>query len=89
MYISPCCTKGLTTIVYHHTFVLTFRPFVVLRAKIKNAATDPMPQWFDAGCEYGLEAARNSINFLARACEQNTLCRVSAIRRVVPGPINS
>lgn len=72
--------------VYHHTLILTFRPFVVLRAKLKHGGTaepESIPQWLDTACEYGLEAARQTISFLARAYEQNLLCRVIAIESII------
>lgn len=64
--------------VYHHTLILTFRPVLVLRAKLKhtpNTEPDSMPQWLDTACEYGLEAARSSLSFLTRAAEHNKLCK--------------
>lgn len=73
--------------VYHHTLILTFRPFLVLRAKLRqdsassgttgNINTLPAPPpWLDTACEYCLDATRHCILFLAGACEQNVLCRV-------------
>lgn len=67
---------------------LTFRPFLVLRAKQRqeracpntetadDSVSEPTP-WLDMACEYCLDAARDCIAFLAGACEQNRLCRVS------------
>ncbi len=78
----------LFLLVYHHTLVLTFRPFLVLRAKLRQedvssnrTATDSSglpapPPWLDTACEYCLDATRHCIVFLGGACEQNVLCRV-------------
>ncbi len=73
--------------MYHHTLVLTFRPFLVLRAKLRqedassgtvtNSSSLPTPPpWLDTACEYCLDATRHCIVFLAGACEQNVLCQV-------------
>ena len=69
--------------MYHHTLVLTFRPFLVLRAKLRqegasseNASLPTTPPWLDTACDYCLEPTRHCIAFLAGACEQNILCRV-------------
>jgi hypothetical protein len=71
--------------VYHHTLILTFRPFLVLRAKLRHEdfsteSTSNLPSpppWLDTACEYCLDATRHSLSFLEGACEQNVLCRVS------------
>jgi hypothetical protein len=81
--------NGPLYLVYHHTLVLTFRPFLVLRAKLRqevsSRGTDtagnsnsppPPPPWLDKACEYCLDATRHCIVFLEGACEQNMLCRV-------------
>lgn len=71
--------------VYHHTLLLTFRPFLVLRAKLRHdiasgehpaIGTPNLPPWLDTACEQCLDAARHSVGFLSGACEQNVLCRV-------------
>ncbi len=83
--------------VYHHTLLLTFRPFLVLPPKLQHenasageaaAANLPTPPpWLDSACEYCLDAARHSIAFLAGASEQNVLCRVRPRpRAAVCGP---
>lgn len=77
------CTILIET-VYHHTLLLTFRPFLILRAKLNHdraAATSAEnlqmpPPWLDSACEYCLEAARNSVGFLTGSCATNILCRV-------------
>jgi hypothetical protein len=70
--------------VYHHTLILTFRPFLVMRATMRQEDSEgagqphpPPPPWLDAACEYCLDAARHSIAFLIRAFEKNEMCRVS------------
>jgi hypothetical protein len=61
--------------VYHHTLLLTFRPFLILRAKLKQeSSSSGPPPWLDTACEYCLEAARNMISFLAGACATNPFC---------------
>ncbi|KAH6845781.1 fungal-specific transcription factor domain-containing protein [Chaetomium sp. MPI-CAGE-AT-0009] len=81
------CQTIIST-MYHHTLVLVFRPFLVLRAKLRQEGTasgrnttsnsnslPTPPPWLDKACEYCLEATRHCIIFLAGACEQNVLCR--------------
>lgn len=61
--------------MYHHTLLLTFRPFLILRAKLKQeSSSSGPPPWLDTACEYCLEAARNMISFLAGACATNPFC---------------
>ncbi|EPE02493.1 c6 zinc finger domain protein [Ophiostoma piceae UAMH 11346] len=70
--------QTIVSTLYHHTLILTFRPFLVLRAKLQqedSANHPPPPPWLDTACEYCLDAARHSIAFLIRACERNELCR--------------
>ncbi|EEU44870.1 uncharacterized protein NECHADRAFT_96390 [Fusarium vanettenii 77-13-4] len=76
--------QAMVSTMYHHTLLLTFRPFLILRAKLKQekSSSDPTsaetlhapPPWLDNACEYCLEAARNSIGFLTSSCATNTLC---------------
>ncbi|KAK3906529.1 fungal-specific transcription factor domain-containing protein [Staphylotrichum tortipilum] len=84
------CQTVMST-MYHHTMVLTFRPFMILRAKLRQeracsgnpaapgssscANLPSPPPWLDKACEYCLEATKHCIAFLAGACEQNVLCR--------------
>ncbi|KAH7473165.1 hypothetical protein FOMA001_g11784 [Fusarium oxysporum f. sp. matthiolae] len=75
----------MVSTMYHHTLLLTFRPFLILRAKLKqenpsseNISAESLhtpPRWLDNACEYCLEAARNSIGFLTASCATNILCR--------------
>ncbi|KAJ4323632.1 hypothetical protein N0V84_004240 [Fusarium piperis] len=75
--------QAMVSTMYHHTLLLTFRPFLILRAKLKQEKTSSPssaealhapPPWLDNACEYCLEAARNSIGFLTSSCATNTLC---------------
>ena len=65
--------------MYHHTLLLTYAPCLILRAKLRQEAAtqDALPPWLNTGSEYALDAARRLVGYLARACEQNILCRVS------------
>ncbi|RFN51479.1 hypothetical protein FIE12Z_4215 [Fusarium flagelliforme] len=75
--------QAMVSTMYHHTLLLTFRPFLILRAKLNHdraSATSadnlqPPPPWLDSACEYCLEAARNSVGFLTGSCATNILCR--------------
>ncbi|KAM5388444.1 hypothetical protein ACJA88_000308 [Fusarium oxysporum] len=75
--------QAMVSTMYHHTLLLTFRPFLILRAKLNHdraAATSAEnlqmpPPWLDSACEYCLEAARNSVGFLTGSCATNILCR--------------
>ncbi|QKD60128.2 uncharacterized protein FOBCDRAFT_144747 [Fusarium oxysporum Fo47] len=77
--------QAMVSTMYHHTLLLTFRPFLILRAKLKqenpsseNISAESLhtpPRWLDNACEYCLEAARNSIGFLTASCATNILCR--------------
>ncbi|KAH7214362.1 hypothetical protein DER44DRAFT_836383 [Fusarium oxysporum] len=77
--------QAMVSTMYHHTLLLTFRPFLILRAKLKqeNSSSENIsaeslhapPRWLDNACEYCLEAARNSIGFLTASCATNILCR--------------
>ncbi|KAF4445684.1 hypothetical protein FALBO_17154 [Fusarium albosuccineum] len=76
--------QAMVSTMYHHTLLLTFRPFLILRAKLKQERSSPNtmsaeslhtpPLWLDTACEYCLEAARNSIGFLTGSCATNILC---------------
>ncbi|EMT68155.1 hypothetical protein FOC4_g10012565 [Fusarium odoratissimum] len=75
--------QAMVSTMYHHTLLLTFRPFLILRAKLNHdraAATSAEnlqmpPPWLDSACEYCLEAARNSVGFLTGSCATNILCQ--------------
>ncbi|KAJ4256735.1 hypothetical protein NW762_008831 [Fusarium torreyae] len=76
--------QAMVSTMYHHTLLLTFRPFLILRAKLNHdrASASPNspenaqapPPWLDSACEYCLEAARNSVGFLTGSCATNILC---------------
>ncbi|KAM0343592.1 hypothetical protein ACHAPU_008343 [Fusarium lateritium] len=74
--------QAMVSTIYHHTLLLTFRPFLILRAKLNhdrrsaNSADDIQmpPPWLDSACEYCLEAARNCVGFLTGSCATNILC---------------
>ncbi|EYB33001.1 hypothetical protein FGRA07_06255 [Fusarium graminearum] len=75
--------QAMVSTMYHHTLLLTFRPFLILRAKLNHdrasaTSADNLqlpPPWLDSACEYCLEAARNSVGFLTGSCATNILCR--------------
>ncbi|KAH7246375.1 fungal-specific transcription factor domain-containing protein [Fusarium tricinctum] len=73
--------QAMVSTIYHHTLLLTFRPFLILRAKLNRdqatAGSEDVqmpPPWLDSACEYCLEAARNSVGFLTGSCATNVLC---------------
>lgn len=64
-----------------------FRPFLVLRGKLRS----PAPQvgaescdklreltWLDTACEYCLEPARQIIKYINKSSEINDLCKVKS-----------
>ncbi|KAL1981394.1 hypothetical protein VTN96DRAFT_2696 [Rasamsonia emersonii] len=69
-------------LLYHNLLLLTFRPFLVFRARwrrersstAKNGEQET-PPWLDEACEYCLEAARCTIRYLSEAYEVNKLVR--------------
>ncbi|CAK7200544.1 hypothetical protein SEUCBS139899_003241 [Sporothrix eucalyptigena] len=74
--------QTIVSTLYHHTLILTFRPFLVLRATLRQEDSEgtghahpPPPPWLDTAVEYCLDAARHSIAFLIRAFEKNEMCR--------------
>ncbi|ERS96090.1 hypothetical protein HMPREF1624_07626 [Sporothrix schenckii ATCC 58251] len=74
--------QTIVSTLYHHTLILTFRPFLVIRATLLREDSEgagqphpPPPRWLDTACEYCLDAARHSIAFLIRAFEKNEMCR--------------
>ncbi|PCG92003.1 Transcription factor [Penicillium occitanis (nom. inval.)] len=78
-------------LLYHNTLLLTFRPFLVFRARWRrdgimkqneNTSTrgdkseqNTTPPWLDEACESCLEAARCMIRHLSGACEINQYVR--------------
>lgn len=78
-------TNESLSLVYHHVQLLMFRPFLVLRGKLRT----PAPQvgaescdklreltWLDTACEYCVEPARQIIKYINKSCEINHLCKV-------------
>ncbi|KAH0489196.1 hypothetical protein TgHK011_009637 [Trichoderma gracile] len=76
--------KTIIASMYHHVQLLMFRPFLVLRGKLRT----PAPQvgaescdklreltWLDTACEYCLEPARQIIKYINKSCEINDLCK--------------
>ncbi|KAL7807794.1 hypothetical protein V8C44DRAFT_337115 [Trichoderma aethiopicum] len=76
--------KTIIASMYNHVQLLMFRPFLVLRGKLRT----PAPQvgaescdklreltWLDTACEYCLEPARQIIKYLNKSCEINDLCK--------------
>lgn len=81
----PLKTNKSLSLVYHHVQLLMFRPFLVLRGKLRT----PAPQvgaescdklreltWLDTACEYCVEPARQIIKYINKSCEINHLCKV-------------
>lgn len=73
--------------VYYHAQLLMFRPFLVLRGKLRSPApqagaesSDKLREltWLDTACEYCLEPARQIIKYINKSCEINPLCKVCA-----------
>ncbi|KAH0529947.1 hypothetical protein TsFJ059_004636 [Trichoderma semiorbis] len=76
--------KTIIASMYHHVQLLMFRPFLVLRGKLRT----PAPQvgaescdklreltWLDTACEYCVEPARQIIKYINKSCEINHLCK--------------
>ncbi|KAF4121283.1 Fungal trans [Geosmithia morbida] len=73
-------SQALLSSFYHHTLQLTFRPFLILRAKMRKQGGPGRPVytppvWLDKACDYCLEAAKDLMSFLVGACRDNVLCR--------------
>lgn len=72
----------LTLLVYHTVTLLTFRPFLIFRARwrrdgpAKTAETQKTPPWLDDACDTCLEAARCLIRYLSDSYQVNYLVRV-------------
>ncbi|KAL1970368.1 hypothetical protein VTN77DRAFT_5528 [Rasamsonia byssochlamydoides] len=73
-------------LLYHNLLLLTFRPFLVFRARWRDGQSiskngekpfgeQATPLWLDEACEYCLEAARCTIRYLSEAYEINKLVR--------------
>ncbi|OKL62798.1 hypothetical protein UA08_01461 [Talaromyces atroroseus] len=75
-------------LLYHNLMLLTFRPFLVFRARwrrdnimksdeatLSTGLKSTTPSWLDEACECCLEAARCIIRNLSEACEINNQVR--------------
>ncbi|OAA64322.1 Zn(2)-C6 fungal-type DNA-binding domain protein [Niveomyces insectorum RCEF 264] len=76
--------QSIVSTLYHHTLMLAFRPFLVLRSKLpydrppgdgEPGSIKAPPAWLNTACEYCLDAARTSIVSMASAIETNELSR--------------
>ncbi|KAJ2898356.1 hypothetical protein MKZ38_003984 [Zalerion maritima] len=73
--------QAMVSTMYNHTLLLAFRPFLVLRAKLRRHSSAsgeqvyPSPAGLDSTCDRCLEAARHSIAFLTTSCRHNIMCR--------------
>ncbi|KAH6608907.1 hypothetical protein Trco_002253 [Trichoderma cornu-damae] len=76
--------KTIIASMYHHVQLLMFRPFLVLRGKLRAPApqagaesSDKLREltWLDTACEYCLEPARRTIKYMNQTCEINHLCK--------------
>ncbi|PTB37859.1 uncharacterized protein TrAFT101_005267 [Trichoderma asperellum] len=76
--------KTIMASMYYHAQLLMFRPFLVLRGKLRSPApqagaesSDKLREltWLDTACEYCLEPARQIIKYINKSCEINPLCK--------------
>lgn len=74
----------LTSAVYYHTLLLSFRPFLIFRghwqrkrAEQSDDGPTEMPPWLNEACEYALVGARKTIQHLSEASRANDFVRVS------------
>ncbi|RFU81834.1 hypothetical protein TARUN_369 [Trichoderma arundinaceum] len=76
--------KTIIASMYHHVQLLMFRPFLVLRGKLRTPApqigaesSDKLREltWLDTACEYCLEPARQIIKYINKSCEINHFCK--------------
>lgn len=80
----------LICLVYYHTLLLTFRPFLIFRGhwrRDKEAALQEstigstkcpteIPPWLNEACNHALRAARKTIQHLCEASRANHLVKV-------------
>jgi hypothetical protein len=74
------------TLVYYHTILLTFRPFLIFRGRWQEDMKGPsqhggnrpteVPTWLNEACNKALGAACKTIQFLSEASLVNELVRV-------------
>uniref|UniRef100_A0A0B7JNW7 Zn(2)-C6 fungal-type domain-containing protein n=1 Tax=Bionectria ochroleuca TaxID=29856 RepID=A0A0B7JNW7_BIOOC len=79
--------QTLLSSTYHQTLLLTFRPFLILRGKLRRQGKSPgtlrsaekrpaaPPPWFDKACQICLDTAKSTINNMANALHTNELCK--------------
>jgi hypothetical protein len=85
-------------LVYYHTLLLTFRPFLIFRGHLlrqrKVAASQAIgssnrakeiPSWLNEACQHTLTAARKTIHHLSEASRVNDLVRVCQFFQHSPG----
>ncbi|KAK0763273.1 hypothetical protein N5P37_004260 [Trichoderma harzianum] len=76
----------LTTIsaMYHHTHLLLFRPFLILKAKldlipptIRTPTLNKLDRlaWLNGACENCLDTAQKCIRLVTKSCELDEICR--------------
>lgn len=76
-------------LVYYHTLLLTFRPFLIFRGhllrqrkvaarQVNGSSNRPkeIPSWLNEACHHTLAAARKTIHHLSEASRVNDLVRV-------------
>lgn len=79
------CSPCLRMIVYHYILLLTFRPFLVFRARWRQelkrepGSEQPVPAWLDDACRYCLDAAHSLVRYLYEAYQVNDLTKVRSI----------
>lgn len=71
--------------VYHHTHLLLFRPFLILKAKldlipptIRTPTLNKLDRlaWLNGACENCLDTAQKCIRLVTKSCELDEICRV-------------
>lgn len=72
--------QTMLTTLYYHTILLTFRPFLIFRGKLrqhsKNANQPPeVPAWLNEACNCTLSAAQRTMRHLCEASAVNELVR--------------
>lgn len=86
-YTSTGLNKDTDRLVYYHTILLTFRPFLIFRGRWnQDIQTDhdserdntkrEIPPWLNEACGYALSAACRTIYFLCESYTANELVRV-------------
>jgi hypothetical protein len=80
LYIVTCChwKSILIWLVYYHTIVLTFRPFLISEASLQLSRNQrPEEQmWLRQACRYAIDAAQDLIVYTSTKTEMVPQCRV-------------